>query len=93
MSRKNTRRNKCMKCGEYYKSSHFCPSGFPKTNETDIKVLFSTEQDPASWGVDGVAGTWNETTIIHTFPGSGYAYRQSFDNWFAPIEKYVEGRL
>lgn len=48
-----------------------------------IELKWSVQQDPNSWGVIEVSG-------------SGYARQKpvdTFDEWFAPIEKYIEEHL
>lgn len=57
MSSKNTRRNKCMRCGEHYKSFHLC--------KKPIELKWSIQQNSDAWGgieVSGVEYARQETT-------------------------------
>lgn len=82
MAKRNTHRNKCMTCGEHYKSFHMC-----KVNSQaffDWRFIKFTEvSNPESWGDVEVSGT-------------EYARRKpvdDFDDWFTSIEEYIEGKL
>lgn len=85
MSKKNTRRNKCMTCGEHYKSFHLC--------KKPIEFKWSIQQDPNQWTSEWVS---IDTFGVAEVSGSGYARQKSvdtFDEWFAPIAKYIEEHL
>ena len=83
MAKRNTKRNKCMQCGEHYTSFHFCPtSKVPK-----IQFVEYTEPQKRS--------EWTPLSELYGYvsevSGNGYARQtQSFDEWFASIEKYIE---
>ena len=94
MAKRNTRRNKCLTCGEHYKSFHFC--------KNTVKVKFSKLQNPDSWDeTDETFFVTNNPDWSNPWSGaliSGNEYTRAksvddFDDWFASIEKYIEERL
>jgi len=78
MAKRNTHRNKCMRCGEQYKSFHLC-----KTKKIEgLTVSFSSVSNPELWGDIEVSGTgYARLKPIN-----------DFDEWFASIEKYIENQ-
>ena len=76
MAKRNTHRNKCMRCGEHYKSFHLC-----KTKKIEgLAVSFSSVSNPELWGSTEVSGNGYTRQT------------QPFDEWFASIEKYIENQ-